>query len=185
MGRRILIIGASGSGATTLAHHLGSALKTQVFDTDDFYWVPTDPPFQIKRQVPERNALMQEMFLPRSDWVLSGSPVSWDTEIVPRLTHVIFLTLPTPERLTRLQKRENIRQTVRGAHDPVASQIRSGFLQWSAQYDNPHFHGRSRASHEDWLGRVACPVLRLSAEHAPQELTRQALAALDLPGLAD
>jgi hypothetical protein len=77
MVRRIHVLGASGAGTSTLARGLASALDSQAFDTDDFYWTPTDPPFTEKRPVAERLALMEALFLPRRDWVLSGSFTSW------------------------------------------------------------------------------------------------------------
>ena len=109
MARRIHVMGASGSGTSTLARGLANAFDSQAFDTDDFYWKPTDPPFTEKRPVAERIALMQEVFLPRRDWILSGSFTSWGTPILPRLTHVVFLALPGAKRLARLRKRERLR----------------------------------------------------------------------------
>ena len=54
-------MGASGSGTSTLARGLANAFDSQAFDTDDFYWKPTDPPFTLKRPVADRIALMEEM----------------------------------------------------------------------------------------------------------------------------
>ncbi len=44
----IHIYGASGSGTTTLARYLGSRLGYDVMDTDDYYWLPFDPPYTKK-----------------------------------------------------------------------------------------------------------------------------------------
>ena len=77
MARRIHITGASGTGTSTLARVLAGRLETQAFDTDDFFWRPTDPPFQARRPVADRLALMQDVFLPRADWVLAGSFSGW------------------------------------------------------------------------------------------------------------
>jgi len=49
MSRRIHITGASGAGTTTLGEHLARALRCDHFDTDDYYRLPADPPFRIKR----------------------------------------------------------------------------------------------------------------------------------------
>lgn len=109
MALRIHILGASGAGTSTLARNLANRLGTQAFDSDDFYWVPTEPPFVEARPPDERVALMQAVFLPRSDWILAGQFLSWGREIVPRLTHVIFLTVETELRLARLADREKRR----------------------------------------------------------------------------
>lgn len=150
-----------------------------MFDTDDFYWVPTTPPFRTKRKVADRLRLMDEMFLPRSDWVLSGSFGGWADPIVPRLTHVLFLSLPGAQRLARLRARERRRY---GAEiDPGGTQHTAykGFLDWAMSYDDPGFTGRSRERHEAWLSALPCPVIRLDASKGAAELLQTALLALD------
>jgi hypothetical protein len=39
------IFGASGAGTSTLGRALGERLALAHLDTDDFFWMPTDPPF--------------------------------------------------------------------------------------------------------------------------------------------
>jgi adenylate kinase family enzyme len=46
---RVLITGASGSGTTTLARALSGPLGSVAVDADDYYWLPTDPPYREKR----------------------------------------------------------------------------------------------------------------------------------------
>ena len=55
---RLHVFGPSGAGTSTLGRTLAECLASQHFDTDDFYWVPTDPPFRDKRPIPERRGLM-------------------------------------------------------------------------------------------------------------------------------
>ena len=70
---RIHVFGASGAGVTTLGRALADALGTPHHDTDDYFWLPTTPPYRRQRDVADRLRLMREVFLDRSDWVLSGS----------------------------------------------------------------------------------------------------------------
>ncbi|MGC9371273.1 MAG: adenylate kinase [Paracoccaceae bacterium] len=178
-GHRLHILGASGTGCSTLARALADHLGSQAFDVDDFYWRPSDPPFADKRPIRERLALMEEMFLPRSDWILSGSCIGWGDAIVPRLTHVIFLTMPAGMRLARLRRRE--RRRFGKAIEPGGHRAEAfrSFLDWAMSYDDPVFTGRSRHLHEAWLAGLDCPVIRLDAAEPPDRLTAQALAALD------
>jgi adenylate kinase family enzyme len=74
---RVLVLGATASGTTTLARALANRWSVPHADTDDYFWVPTDPPYTEKRPEEQRLRLMQEMFLPRSAWVLSGSVMGW------------------------------------------------------------------------------------------------------------
>ena len=46
----IHIFGASGSGTTTLAEKISRELGYFHLDTDDYFWLPTDPPFCRKRE---------------------------------------------------------------------------------------------------------------------------------------
>lgn len=177
-GRRIHVLGASGSGTSTLARGLATAFDSQAFDTDDFYWKPTDPPFREKRPIAERLALMEEMFLPRRDWILSGSFTSWGASIAPRLTHVIFLTLPSAKRLARLRRRERQRADADLAGSRAWRVANAGFLEWAMAYDDPGFPGRSRATHERWLESLSCPVIRLDADTAADTLLSRAIDAL-------
>ena len=177
-GRRIHVLGASGSGTSTLARGLATALESQCFDTDDFYWKPTTPPFREKRPIAERLALMEALFLPRCDWILSGSFTSWGAEIVPRLTHVVFLTLPSAKRLARLRRRERTRADEDLKNSRAWRVANAGFLEWAMAYDDPDFPGRSRVNHERWLESVSCPVIRLDADVPPDVLLSRALCAL-------
>jgi adenylate kinase family enzyme len=179
MARRIHVMGASGSGTSTLARGLANAFDSQAFDTDDFYWKPTDPPFTEKRPVAERIALMEEVFLPRRDWILSGSFTSWGAPIVPRLTHVIFLVLPGAKRLARLRKRERLRADPDLTRTAEWQAANAGFLDWAMSYDDPGFRGRSRATHERWLEGLSIPVIRIDASTPASTVLAEAVAALD------
>ncbi len=47
--RRVHIFGASGAGTSTLGRALADRHRLVHLDTDDFYWMPTDPPFTVLR----------------------------------------------------------------------------------------------------------------------------------------
>ena len=184
MNRRIHITGASGSGTSTLARALADRLCTQAFDTDDYYWVPSDPPFRTKRPIAERLRLMDEMFLPRADWVLSGSLHSWGAPVMTRVTHVVFLTLAPGMRLARLRARERQRYGARIARGGDLEANYRGFLDWAMGYDEPGTQGRSRAAHEAWLQSLDQPVLRLDAASPVGALAEAVVTLLDEPSSA-
>jgi hypothetical protein len=165
------VTGASGSGTTTLARAVADAWSVPQIDADDFFWMPTDPPFVDKRPEGERVALMEQMFLPREAWVLSGSMLGWGDSIVARCDAVVFLTLDPAERLRRIEARERLRQQ----SGPVDEASLSAFLSWARGYDDPSFQGRSRTGHEDWLASLACPVLRLDSSVSRETLRDEVL----------
>lgn len=174
---RVHIMGASGAGTTTLARAVADAWAVPHADADDYFWVPSDPPYVEKRPELERVALMETMFLAREAWVLSGSMMGWGEDVVARCDAVVFVTLDPEERLRRLEARETARQA-EGIVDHVAW---AEFLEWARGYDDPDFGGRSRAVHEDWLANLGCPVLRLDSG-ASREALRDAVLAWDPSG---
>lgn len=148
---KIHIMGASGSGTTTLGHALARTLSLKHLDTDHYYWLPTTPPYKEKRPLAERQALLQGDMHAEPDVVVSGSLVGWGAGVENVFDLVVFLYLPTSLRLERLRQREIARY---GVVDPA-------FLAWASQYDEGPAQGRSLAKHEAWLAQQVCPVLRL------------------------
>lgn len=179
---RVLITGASGSGTSSLARSLASALSSQVFDADDIFWYPSDPPFVTKRLVVDRLSLMETLFLPRRDWIMSGSVIGWGQTIAPRLTHTISLSLDPEVRMNRLRARETQRMgdlSQLSVHEAAAHK---GFMDWSASFDDPTFSGRNRIHHDRFLSGLQCPVIYLDSAISEAELLAQAIAALDAGG---
>ena len=102
---RIYITGASCAGVTTLGQNLGNQLAIQHADVDDFYWMPTNPPFTTKRPVSERVPLIQQAF-GGDEWVLTGSCMGWGDALIAAVDLIVFVVTPTPVRLERLAARE-------------------------------------------------------------------------------
>src|SRR5579883_2513810 len=95
---RIHITGASGSGVTTLGRALADRLAFPCHDTDDFLWLPTDPPYRALRPVADRLRLMRELFVARADWVLSGTLAGWGDPLIASFDLVVFLRVDTATR---------------------------------------------------------------------------------------
>ncbi len=182
--RRIHLMGASGSGVTTLGRALADRLALPHHDTDDYFWLPTIPPYQTTRTAADRLRLMHEMFLPRLDWVLSGTVTGWGDELVPLFDLVVFVAAPRELRMQRLRARE-------AAHfgaDAVApggwrGQEMESFVEWASHYEAGDRDGRSRAKDEAWLAGLPCPVMRVDGARPVAELVDQLCAELArLPG---
>jgi adenylate kinase family enzyme len=176
---RLHITGASGAGTTTLGRALAQRLAMPHFDTDDVFWLPTDPPYRRKRDVAERLHLLNALLGERRDWVLSGSLDSWGGPVVPLFDLVVWLDVPTDIRLTRLAARQLVRYG-RAAIAPggVMHAQHNDFLDWAADYDHGLRAGRNRHRHEAWLMELTCPVLRLDGNRPTRSLMREVLAAL-------
>ncbi len=178
---RLLVTGASGAGSTSLGRALADRLSIPHGDSDDYFWLPTVPPYQDPRPAAERLSLMESVFLPRDSWVLSGSLMGWGEPVMPRVDAVVFLTLGARERLARLESREAGRYGEAIAPGGPLAQAHREFLEWAQGYDDPDFDGRSLASQTRWLASFDLPGLRLDTGTTVAELADQVIAWLDSP----
>ncbi|MEO8305648.1 MAG: AAA family ATPase [Betaproteobacteria bacterium] len=165
---RIHITGASGTGTTTLGQALAAVLNLVHLDGDAYYWLPTQPPFKVKRQAVERHAALRSDLHKIPDLVLSGSIVGWGADLEDAFDLVVFLYVIAELRVERLRNREIQRC---GVADPE-------FLEWAQQYDEGPREGRSLAKHSVWLSERACPVLRLEGDLSVAERIRRICQAL-------
>jgi adenylate kinase family enzyme len=181
MPHAIHITGASGSGVTTLGRALADATGARQLDTDEFYWVPVEPRYSVKHEIPERLRLIRAAMADATDrgWILSGSIGTWGALLTSLFNLVIYLSAPTEVRLSRLRAREEA-EFGRDAIAPggVRHDDLEAFLEWSSFYDAGTREGRSRQTHAAFLAALTCPVLRLDGTRPPDELVRCTLAQL-------
>lgn len=156
----IHIYGASGSGTSTLGRYLSERLGFAFLDSDDYFWLPTDPKFTTKRPATERVLLMQRDIAaaPRGA-VVSGSLVGWGDELIPDFTLAVRVVTDTPTRLARIKAREHARFGGRILPGGDMYDHHQAFLQWAAGYDNGGLETRSAALHDAWQKQLPCPIL--------------------------
>lgn len=161
---KLLIIGASGSGTTTLGKALSQVTSFPHLDIDAYYWKPTNPPFQEKIEMAVRAKNLQTDFEKHADVIVSGSLVSWGKYWETAFDLVIFVTLDKEIRMQRLQQREIERYGDTLQTDSKTKEISQAFLDWAKQYDDPNFTGRSIKIHRDWLASLSCEIVELNSE---------------------
>ncbi|WP_026478373.1 AAA family ATPase [Alkaliphilus transvaalensis] len=166
---RIHILGASGSGTTTLAKALSNKLGYKHYDTDDFFWVKTDPPFQEKTDVDERIKRMESCLKNVEKWVLSGSLCGWGDGFIPYFDLVVFLCIPKEIRMERLLERERNRYGSEIDKDGKLYQDHLTFMDWASKYDSGDIDIRSRKLHYEWLEKLNCQVLKIEEDIALSE----------------
>jgi adenylate kinase family enzyme len=167
--KRIHILGASGSGTTTLGRALSERLQCPHFDTDSYYWLPTDPPFTAKRDTRLRQQLLMDDLTAHDSWILSGSLCGWGDVAMPLFELVVFLWLPTGMRLERLRQREHERYGERIMPGGDRYEKSQEFLDWAASYDTGDVNMRSKRLHEQWLSTLPCPILLIEGEYSIEE----------------
>jgi len=176
--RRIHVVGASGSGTTTLGAALAQAMGAPHQDSDSFFWRPTEPPFTTQRPQEERLAMLKAALPADGSWVLSGSLLSWGLEVADRFDLAVFLYLDPEIRMARSLARERARYGDRIEPGGDMHEAHLKFMQWSRGYDDGSTGGRSLASHRAWLATLSCPVLEISdAPTVAESVARVLLAA--------
>jgi adenylate kinase family enzyme len=166
---RIHILGASGSGTTTLGRALAEHLQCPHFDTDDYCWLPTDPPYTHQRERTERAQLLMDALTAHDAWVISGSLCGWGDGAIPLFELVVFLSIPSEVRIARLHRRLHARFGERMLPGGDMYQSSQAFLARAASYDEGGVDIRSRQLHEEWLGTLPCPILCFEGEYSIEE----------------
>ncbi|MBK5407866.1 adenylate kinase [Pseudomonas sp. TH34] len=174
---RIYITGASCAGVTTLGRTLASLLSLRHLDVDDFYWLPTNPPFTTKRPPDERVALIQQCF-GDDGWILTGSCMGWGDALINDADLIVFVATPTSVRLERLAAREKALFGDRIAPGGDMYEIHVAFRKWASQYDDPTFAGRNRAWHERWMSQQTVPIVRVDGLNSTEEMAANVMHAL-------
>ena len=151
---RVLITGASGSGTTTLGEALASSIDGVFFDADDFYWLPTEPPFVDKRNRDLRTSMFTDALRSHPRVVVAGSIMGWGRDLEDAFDLVVFLQLETAIRMARLREREM----------RLYGRVNPAFIEWAARYDGGPPTGRSLKKHENWLAARKCPVVRIDGD---------------------
>lgn len=157
----IHIYGASGSGTSTLGRYISQQLGYFFMDTDDYFWLPTNPPYTRKREIPDRLSLMKQDIAREDKAVISGSLVDWGDALIPYFTLAIRLVTATDIRIARIRERERAKLGARIEPGGDMYQHHCEFLEWAAAYDEGDVHMRSRAQHDEWQKLLHCKQLVL------------------------
>jgi adenylate kinase family enzyme len=173
--QRILVIGSSGTGKSTLARQMAPRLGLPVIHLDQEYWRPgwvaTEPAAWRARV---------ESLVAREAWIMEGNYSGTFDIRVPRAHAIVWLDLPRriffPRAVWRAVKGLGRERADLGAGCP--EQIDLDFLfRWVWTYPT-RSRPRTLALMEELRGKLPCVVLRTRrevaafAEGLPDALTR-------------
>ena len=166
---KMQIMGASCAGSTTLGRALAARLNIPFFDTDEYFWLLTDPPYTTKREPALRNASIKADMAKHQSWVQAGSVIKWGADWEEMFDAVVFLYIPHELRMQRLTARELERYGDIIYTDPARARQHKDFVAWADKYDDVTFSGRNIKAHEDWLSRVDAKVLEIRGDTTVEE----------------
>ena len=172
------IFGASGSGTTTLGEKISRELGYFHMDTDDYFWMPTDPKFTTKRPAAERIAFMRRDMEQAENVVISGSLTDWGDALIPDFTLAIRIEMDPELRLERIRQREKRKFGSRIEPGGDMYETHRAFLEWAKRYDTGSPEIRSRAKHDQWQTLLSCPVLLLDGGASVEDNFGKVLQAL-------
>jgi len=155
----IHIFGASGSGTSTLGKKISELWGYTWLDTDDYYWLQTNPPFVKSREKAERVRLIREDIEKYENVVLTGSLSGWGDELIPFFTLVVRIVIDRELRLERIRNRERERFGERIAPGGDMHEHHLEFLEWAGKYDTAGVEMRSKARHDEWQKLLQCPIV--------------------------
>lgn len=176
---RIHILGAPGSGTSTLGAALAGRLGVPHHDADSLYWVPTDPPYTTPRSAEDRLALTIRALPAAGHWVFTGSATKWAAPVEPHFDLVVFLRLDPAVRMDRLRRREAKRFGARILPGGDMAAISAAFIAWAASYDTAGSLRGSLGTHEAWLADQPAPVLRLDSRQPVDDLVAAVMDRLE------
>jgi adenylate kinase family enzyme len=101
---RLFIIGAAGSGKTTLAREIGNKLNIQPVNLDDIFWDNSLNAYGIKRNEIERDKILDEE-INKSSWIIEGAYISWPLKAMKYADKIIYINTPKQIINFRILKR--------------------------------------------------------------------------------
>ena len=148
---KIQVIGAAGTGKSTLCKYISEKTGVYWIDTDKYLWKDSD--FTENYPVEERLRMYNYDISNHQDYVVSGSIHSWHAKGFNDRELLVLLMLDEEIRMKRLYNREFSRFGERMLPGGDHYQLTCEFLDWCRTY---------LTADENALNSLACHALRLS-----------------------
>jgi adenylate kinase family enzyme len=176
---KIQIMGASCAGSTTLGKALAAQMGIPYFDTDDYFWAPSETPYTVKRHPDLRHEMIMADLNRHESWILGGSVIKWGEHWRTMFDLVVFLYIPHELRMQRLHTREVERYGDLIFTDPQRAAQYQEFVAWAAKYEDITFSGRNIKAHEYWLKVVNAKKLEIRGDTTVEERIDRVMSILD------
>lgn len=170
----IHIMGASGSGTSTVGEFLSKMLKYDLIESDFFKWEQTVPEFMIMRPIEESNKLLIDRIEKSNNLIITGSLHS-NPCTFKYINLIVYLKCPTKVRLDRIQKRdiETGRNSLQKSEEVRKNYF--GFLELAKNYNKLGLDVRSKKSQKMVMKSCNAPVVTIYTNKNMDKLKKQTL----------
>lgn len=175
---KIQIIGAAGTGKSTLGKYIAEKEQIKWIDTDSYIW--KDNQFTESYAIDERLTMYQYDRKTNKDFVASGSVFAWNPNGFTDRDLLIFLYLDEKLRFKRLKKREIERGGKFALTIDDQGNQTNDFLEWCKTYytaKNPSNIG-TYAEHSYQLKHSISPILKLNSDQSLNSLYHTIISTL-------
>ncbi|MED4752369.1 DNA topology modulation protein FlaR [Brevibacillus choshinensis] len=132
---KIHIIGAVGSGKTTLARKLFTSLSLPLYELDNLVWERRKEG-DIRRPPELRDAYLNEM-IQLDRWIIEGAQHLWVNQSFQQADLIILLDVPYRQRVTQIMKRYVLQKAgMEKAHYTPSLQLLKKMFEWNNDYQN-------------------------------------------------
>ncbi|MEI5989503.1 hypothetical protein A5881_000991 [Enterococcus termitis] len=160
---KLQLIGASGTGKSTLGNYIAEKEQIKWIDTDDYLW--KDKHFSENYPIEQRLKMYHDDRDTFQHFVVSGSVFSWNPTGFTDRDLLVFLTLDDEQRFQRLIKREITRGGEACLWLDTKRNQTNDFLDWCKTYytaKNPSDIG-TFAEHSYQMKHSKSPILKLDS----------------------
>ncbi|MDD3397712.1 MAG: AAA family ATPase [Clostridia bacterium] len=159
---KICVIGAAGTGTSTIGRHIAFHYDIKQIESDYYAWEQTNPPFQKDRSYEEGRSLLNKAFDENENLIICGNVARWGKEFSDRFDLLVFLKAPTETRIKRINYRERELYGERVLDGGDMFENFKKFLWYAEHYDVGDETFRSLKQHTNYIkNHIKCPVLEI------------------------
>lgn len=149
----IIVLGANGSGKSTIGRELAKTLKFKYMDIEDYHFIDSKIPYTVERSHEECLKLMIADIEKYQSFVISAVTGDFGEEISSLYNLAVLISVPLEIRIERIKQR---------AYNKYGKRVREGGDMYEQNLNFIDFvTSRSLSKIEQWAETLICPVIHI------------------------